>query len=217
MKRTTWRRAGQLAATVGLAVLMQGCESYYYDEEQDLLMQQQRAREVAARQDGDRSAREVAAIRADLHAFQENQKQLYTVIDELRQENNARAQEIEKLRSLVADLDSRVSNGNEAWRGEMASFKDRLAQEQQKAMTKLTGNLADEMARNLNQIRQASESARPAPAATVTHEYTVQAKDTIGQIAKAFNITPDALRAANGLKGDTIRVGQKLKIPAPTR
>jgi predicted RNase H-like nuclease (RuvC/YqgF family) len=211
MEHLTWKKAGYLAMAVGLGVLLQSCESWYYNEEQDLLLQQQqRAAQAAARQDSDRASREVAALRADLHAFQESQKQLYAVIDELRQENSARAQEIEKLRSLVASLDSRVSTADGAWRSEMGSFKERLAQDQQKAMTKLTGNLADEMARNLNQIRQANEGSR---AAAATQEYTVQAGDTISAIAKAFNLTPDALRAANGLKGDTIRVGQKLKIP----
>jgi predicted RNase H-like nuclease (RuvC/YqgF family) len=217
MKRLTWKTACRLAALGGLAALLHGCESWYYNEEQDLLLQQQqqqqRTREATARQDSERTSRETAALRADLYAFQESQKQLYAVIDELRQENSARAQEIEKLRSLVASLDSRMSNADGAWRNEMSSFRERLAQDQQKAMTKLTGNLADEMARNLNQIRQASDASRAA-ATTATQEYTVQAGDTVSAIAKAFNLTPDALRAANGMKGDTIRVGQKLKIPS---
>lgn len=211
MQRVTWKSLGMTACIGGLMALMQGCESMYYNDSADLQAQQQVVLQQSVQQDTDRVNRDVAALRADLHAFQENQKQLYAVIDELRQENSARAQEIEKLRSLVAALDSRVNTADGAWRSDMSSFKEKLAQDQHKAMEKLTGNLADEMARNLNQVKQATESSRAA--AAPTQEYTVQANDTVSAIAKAFGITPAALCSANGIKGSTIRVGQKLKIP----
>ncbi|NLF17179.1 MAG: LysM peptidoglycan-binding domain-containing protein [Lentisphaerae bacterium] len=212
MKTTTWKTVGRAAAVAGMALWMQGCESFYYNEEQDLLVQQERLQmQQTMRQSSDQTSRDLATLRTDLHAFQENQKQLYLVIDELRQENTARAQEIEKLRSLVAALDARMSTSDNAWRSDMSSFREKLAQDQQKAMTKLTSNLADEMARNLNQIRQSTETARAASSAM---EYTVQAGDTLSAIAKAFNVAPEAIRAANGLKGDIIRVGQRLKIPS---
>jgi predicted RNase H-like nuclease (RuvC/YqgF family) len=214
MQRKTWKAAGWAAVIGGLAALMQGCESMYYSEAEDTQVQQQNLVQQAARQDADRASREVATLRADLHAFQESQKQLYTAIDELRQENSARAQEIEKLRSLVAALDARMNSSDGAWRNDMSSFKDKLAQDQQKAMNKLTINLADEMAKNLNQVKQSAESSRAAAQAAGAKEYTVQAGDTVSAIAKAFGITPAALTSANGIKGSTIRVGQKLKIPA---
>lgn len=194
----------------GLALFIQGCESLYYNEEQDLALQQERLlMQQNMRQTADQSNREVATLRSDLHAFQESQKQLYAVIDELRQENSARAQEIEKLRGLVASLETRVSTTDNAWRNDMTQFRDKLGQDQQRAMNKLTSNLADEMARNLNQIRQSTESTRAAAAQT----YTVQAGDTISAIAAAFRTTPEAIRTANGMKGDIIRIGQKLRIP----
>jgi len=43
--------------------------------------------------------------------------------------------------------------------------------------------------------------------------YEVQPKDTLIDIATKFGITVEQLRTANGLKGDLIRVGQKLTIP----
>ncbi len=213
MQRLTWKAVGMAAVIGGVAALMPGCESMYVGEEPDLQAQQQVTQQQTLLQDSERANRDVAALRADLHAFQESQKQLYTAIDELRQENSARAQEIEKLRSLVAALDSRVNTADGAWRNDMSSFKEKLAQDQTKAMTKLTGNLADEMARNLNRVQQSAESSRAASAAAA-QEYTVQTGDTVGAIAKAFGITPAVLCSANGIKGNIIRVGQKLKIPA---
>ncbi|MGD0258662.1 MAG: LysM peptidoglycan-binding domain-containing protein [Verrucomicrobiota bacterium] len=44
--------------------------------------------------------------------------------------------------------------------------------------------------------------------------YTVKSGDNLTKIAGQFSTTIKALRAANGLKTDGIKVGQKLKIPA---
>jgi LysM repeat protein len=49
--------------------------------------------------------------------------------------------------------------------------------------------------------------------------YTVKSGDTLIKIAAQFGTTPKAIRTANDLKTDSIKVGQKLKIPgkmAPT-
>ncbi len=51
----------------------------------------------------------------------------------------------------------------------------------------------------------------PAPAMT---EYIVQRNDTLFLISKRYNIKLDAIRKANpGLKGDNIRLGQKIMLP----
>jgi len=46
--------------------------------------------------------------------------------------------------------------------------------------------------------------------------YTVKKGDTLGKIARAQGTTVAALKKTNKLTNDTIRVGQKLKIPTPT-
>ena len=43
--------------------------------------------------------------------------------------------------------------------------------------------------------------------------YTVKSGDSLYKIAKLNETTAKALRAANNLKTDQIKVGQKLKIP----
>lgn len=52
----------------------------------------------------------------------------------------------------------------------------------------------------------------PSPGGEQT--YAVKSGDTLTKIAGQFGTTIKALRAANGLKTDSIKVGQKLKIPA---
>lgn len=54
---------------------------------------------------------------------------------------------------------------------------------------------------------EAAGQGRPAS------EYTVRRGDTLSIIAKRTDTTIQALRAANGLRGDLINVGQKLQIP----
>jgi LysM repeat protein len=52
--------------------------------------------------------------------------------------------------------------------------------------------------------------------ATGEHIYTVKSGDNLTKIAAKYGVTLKALRAANGLKTDSIKVGQKLNIPAKT-
>ena len=59
----------------------------------------------------------------------------------------------------------------------------------------------------------APAAAKPAPAAAPGGEYVVKNGDALERIARRFKTTTKAIREANGLKSDTIRVGQKLKIP----
>ncbi len=74
-------------------------------------------------------------------------------------------------------------------------------------------------------IPAAAASTAPAVAGTAPVEsasaggeqtYTVKSGDNLTKIAAQFGTTIKALRAANGLKTDSIKVGQKLKIPAKT-
>ena len=46
--------------------------------------------------------------------------------------------------------------------------------------------------------------------------YTVKSGDNLTKIAQRFGTTVKALRSANSLKTDSIKVGQKLKVPAKT-
>ena len=62
----------------------------------------------------------------------------------------------------------------------------------------------------------AATGTAPVESATASGEatYTVKSGDNLTKIAVHLGTTLKALRAANGLKTDSIKVGQKLKIPA---
>lgn len=47
-----------------------------------------------------------------------------------------------------------------------------------------------------------------------TSAYRVRAHDTLWSISKRFGTTPERLRSMNGLRSNTIRVGETLEVPA---
>src|SRR5258708_32026484 len=55
----------------------------------------------------------------------------------------------------------------------------------------------------------------PTPIQLSGRTYSVATGDTLGGIARKFNITVQALKEANGMTNDFLSVGQILKIPAP--
>lgn len=59
----------------------------------------------------------------------------------------------------------------------------------------------------------ASTTAAPAVAENGSQVYTVKSGDTLSKIATKYSVTVKAIRSANNLKTDSIKVGQKLKIP----
>jgi LysM repeat protein len=56
------------------------------------------------------------------------------------------------------------------------------------------------------------ETKKSAPATTTTHK--VAKGDTLTSLAKKFNTSVESLKSANGLRSDTISLGQNLKIPS---
>ena len=65
-------------------------------------------------------------------------------------------------------------------------------------------------------VTPTASGAAPAEKASVAGEqvYTVKSGDNLTKIAGQYGISLKALRAANNLKTDSIKVGQKLKLPA---
>ena len=66
-----------------------------------------------------------------------------------------------------------------------------------------------------NQAKSAkASSSRVSSYKGATKEYVVKSGDSLGKIAYSNGITIKCLKEMNGLKKNTIRIGQKLKIPA---
>ncbi|MDE5551772.1 MAG: LysM peptidoglycan-binding domain-containing protein [Muribaculaceae bacterium] len=66
--------------------------------------------------------------------------------------------------------------------------------------------------KNNSQSRQSQTKKKAEPAAPSSH--TIKSGENLTTIAKKYGVTVDELRRANNLKGDAIRAGASLKVPA---
>ena len=73
-----------------------------------------------------------------------------------------------------------------------------------------------EMSFNIQRINRGSCQIVPVSGCVENDEHCNRfTYPTLNKIAKAHGTTVKALRAANGLKADTLIAGKKLKLPAP--
>lgn len=130
---------------------------------------------------------------------------------------------------LVAGTDSSISD---VLAGGLSGAKDRARAEREEAERKAREEAARAEQERLEEARRQAEDARraaedqaadkgrkvapvPAPAPTAgAGEYVVQPDDDIFTIALKFDVTPLALRKANGSDLSVLKPGQVLKIPA---
>jgi len=99
-----------------------------------------------------------------------------------------------------------ISNPEEERRLSDSDFQARLAQ---RLLKGIQGYFSDY--RPLMTVASASDAGAVEP---VADAYTVQSGDTLSEIAARFSISMAALRVANGLGSDTIRIGDRLTIPS---
>jgi membrane-bound lytic murein transglycosylase D len=76
--------------------------------------------------------------------------------------------------------------------------------------------IKEENLRKLNDISddliKAGQTLKVAAGGSVEREYVVVSGDTVGGIAGRFKMKSDELRKLNGMSGDNLRIGQKLKV-----
>ena len=197
------------------ALLFEGCTSWDLSGEQDLRMYREQAaaqrRMNNLRRENSRYQQELASLRGDLRTLQENQRQIMNIIDELRQNNHTLATQAQELQGLVAALENRLQTQDREWQSRMGKLKTALAKEQKRTLDAMAKSVAMEISTAVNQAQSAPRSSG---GAATFREYTVRSGDTLSAIANAFQVPVPLIKKANGLKSDTIRVGQKLKIPS---
>ena len=132
--------------------------------------------------------------------------------------------QVDVLQSNINDIQRRVGaleGGGDASKGirqELDALKQSIA-ELRREMQGMRGEIVRELSGKMVQIQKQMQPP-PAPKPTTTkvvvgphQEYTVQSGDTLSLIAQAFGTTVPKIREMNNLKGDNLRVGQKLNLP----
>jgi len=131
--------------------------------------------------------------------------------------------QIDVLQNNFDDLQRRVAGierGNatqdlkqeiEALKASIAELRRQLQSQREAIVKDLTGRI---------KTIQAAQTPPPAPKETPKkvvvgphREYEVKAGDTLSLIAEAFGTTVSKIKEMNGLKGDMLRIGQKIMVP----
>ena len=134
--------------------------------------------------------------------------------------------QIDVLQSNLDDLSARVakleragaSDETEALRSRIASLESTVAA-LRKELSEQRGEIVKDISSRLAKMQQQSaqpkqtKSAEAAPSGPY-REYVVETGDNLWLIAKAFNTSVQKIRDMNKLKSDSLKVGQKIKIPA---
>ena len=131
--------------------------------------------------------------------------------------------QIDVLQSNLNELVRRVSalenrGDSESMKAEIAALKSAVA-ELRRELGQQRGEIVKDLSGRISKLQQ--QSAPPPPAPKIERkvfagphvEYTVQSGDSLYLIAKAFDVSVKEIRERNNLKGDSLRVGQKLTIP----
>ena len=126
---------------------------------------------------------------------------------------------IDDLARRIAKLErASASDDSAATASRIASLEATVAS-LRRDIEKQRGEIVKDLSSRIAKIPQAQPQPAPSKAPAVVHdgphrEYVVASGDTLWLIAKAFNTTVPKIREMNNLKNDSLRVGQKIMLPA---
>jgi len=129
--------------------------------------------------------------------------------------------QIDVLQNNFDDLQRRVAgiergNNTQDLRQEIEALKASVAELRRQLQSQREGIVKDLTGR-IKTIQAAQTPPPPPPPKKVVigphREYEVRSGDTLSLIAEAFGTTVHKLREMNNLKGDMLRVGQKIMVP----
>ncbi len=148
-------------------------------------------------------------------------------LDYLRGELARTSARIQTLESDIGLLQQQLAASRNAapsaTQTDLAAVRDQMSalERQIQAVDSARANdrqtLYTDLSKKVDQAAKAISASRPAPSPAKTSqtgiEHVVQAGETLSLIAQAYGKKIADIKAANNLKSDVIRIGQKLFIP----
>ncbi len=162
----------------------------------------------------DQTASEVQRLGENFDVVSENQAKLEAKVAKL--EGDLRS--IDDLKAEIAGLRAE----NERLRSAQAELREQIVDDITKRIAKMNiGGAPTGPAPVPRPISTAARNSTPAPSApaptTSGYNHIVEAGQTLSEIARGYGVTVNAIKQANGLKNDNLRIGQKLFIPDPPK
>jgi len=155
---------------------------------------------------------EVARLKATLQQVVQEHERIVGLMEQNRQVTQAiikRLVEVEK-KAGQASNQSRV---NLATKADIQALQNQIAIER-KAREQAIAELIRSVSREISRASSVSNAGGGNSGGPSQGVYTVVGGDTLSTIAQAFGVSVKALKKANNLTDDIIRVEQKLTIPA---
>jgi LysM repeat protein len=171
-----------------------------------------------------------AVVPAQDAATEERLNKLSAQIDVLNEAKDALNKRIDDLQGQIRDLQGQVSkpSGNYASADDLKQLADAIKevdkkrQDDNERIVSELEKLGKTLTSGSSGRRSSSTTVTPAVDLNAPHmEYVVQSGDTLAAIVKAYRdkgvkVTLSQVLAANpGLKPESMKVGQKIIIPAP--
>jgi LysM repeat protein len=163
----------------------------------------------------ERQVRNLNARTAESSRIYEDQLQKISArLVEIQERQNETAAKVNQLQNYI----STMSRQNASLQNQVNALKNDLNAEsksRQESINKMADQLAGELGKAVNTMRRTrrSSSGGGPSGSGKFYEYTVQSGATLSAIAKAYKVSVEDIKQANGLKNNMIRVGQKLYIP----
>ncbi len=148
---------------------------------------------------------------------EENMNLLYVKVKNLQEQQDKYNYEISSLQKALASEKSNNQNLQQqitALKQEMSQ----LAQTTNQNLNKVVEQVANETSKAINKATASkaeptTSTGGPPYGSGQFYTYKVQAGATLNAVAKAYNVSVDSIKKANGLKDDSIRLDQTLFIP----
>lgn len=176
---------------------------------------------LLTQEEWDAQQAQVAALKLRVANLEENANRTTTAVNDMQRTDAQLAADNQQLARRVDLVADSISAKDAAFRRENEALLAKI-KEVDAARVKAVDSATEaykkgmqEVVQNVNtQLKQIAKGLQASAAsASAQGEYVVQKGDSLALIARAFSVTPDSLRKANGLKGDMLRIGQKLTIP----
>lgn len=184
MRQTFGGRGAGVAVLCAGALLQGGCGSLVYQGQEEALREQTEMQQLKL---------DVARMRDQL--------------DQMRLEQNRMKDELFGLTSSQGATGKRLEDRVTAL--ERASAADSAAREQMRSQ------IVSDVSQKIGGILKSQSSSSSSPKNETGYEHVVKAGETLSAIAAAYKVKPATIIQTNNLKdGNSLRVGQKLFIPA---
>ncbi len=135
--------------------------------------------------------------------------QLSTAVTNLTNSNNEVIKVVNDLNQKVATLEQR----NAGLEKNIAALQQQLAAQRQEYQTSIN-KMIDQVSKEVSSASAAAATSGGGPVGKGEfYEHKVESGQTLGAIAKAYNVSVQEIQAANKMKDANLRVGQTLYVP----